>query len=200
MVNRAFAIVAKRFGIAVCHLVPTDQWWSGSSGAQIMKLNSTKIAGAFGAFLTIAMVSPATAATGNGDASVKILRDITVTKTADLNFGKVVPTASSATVAVEESGARTCSSGLGCYDTATSGAFHVIGANGEVVSVSLDSATTTLSDGASHSMTVNLNTSTSSLTLSGGAADFNVAGTLNVGASQADGTYTGQYSVSVNYQ
>ncbi len=165
-----------------------------------MKFNSTKVVGAFGALLTIAMVSPANAETANGDASVKILRAITVTKTADLYFGKVLPTSSGATVDVAESGARTCSAGLGCYDTATSGAFRVAGSNGEVVSVSLDSATTTLSDGASHSMTVNLATSTSSLTLSGGAANFNVAGTLNVGASQADGTYTGQYSVSVNYQ
>ncbi len=165
-----------------------------------MNLFSTKLVGAFGAVLTIATVSPACASTGNGDASVKILRAITVTKSADLYFGKILPSASTATVAVAEGGARTCGAGLGCYDTATSGAFHVVGTSGEVVSVSLDSATATLSDGASHSMTVDLSTSTTSLTLASGAADFNVAGTLNVGANQVDGTYAGEYAVSVNYQ
>ncbi|MDH7973278.1 DUF4402 domain-containing protein [Sphingomonas sp. AR_OL41] len=165
-----------------------------------MHFRSTKAFGAFGAVLTILAVSPACASTGNGDASVKILRAITVTKSADLYFGKILPSASASTVAVAESGGRTCGTGLGCYDTSTSGAFHVVGTSGEVVSVSLDSSTATLSDGASHSMTVDLGTSTASLTLAGGAGDFNVAGTLNVGANQADGTYTGQYSVSVNYQ
>ncbi|TPG56491.1 DUF4402 domain-containing protein [Sphingomonas glacialis] len=165
-----------------------------------MTFFSTKRLGAFGAVLTLLAVSPSYASTGNGDASVKILRAITVTKSADLYFGKILPSASAATVAVAESGARTCGAGLGCYDTASSGAFHVVGTNGEVVSVSLDSTTATLSDGASHAMTVDLGTSTSSLTLAGGAGDFSVAGTLNVGANQVDGTYTGQYSVSVNYQ
>ncbi len=165
-----------------------------------MTIVSKKIVGAVGALLAVATVSPAYAATGNGTASVKILRAITVTKTADLYFGKILPSASASTVAVAESGSRTCGAGLGCYDTATSGAFSVVGTSGEVVSVSLDSATATLSDGASHSMTVNLATSTSALTLAGGTGTFKVAGTLNVGASQADGTYTGQYSVSVNYQ
>lgn len=173
---------------------------AGMFWGKIMILLSKKTIGAVAAILATAIVSPAYAASGNGTASVKILRAITVTKSSDLYFGKILPSASAATVAVAESGARTCGAGLGCYDTATSGGFHVVGTTGEVVSVSLDSATATLSDGASHSMTVNLATSTTALTLTGGAGDFKVAGTLNVGASQADGTYTGQYSVSVNYQ
>ncbi|MDH7973276.1 DUF4402 domain-containing protein [Sphingomonas sp. AR_OL41] len=165
-----------------------------------MTILKNKAFGVAAALLVAATVSPAYASSGNGTASVKILRAITVTKSSDLYFGKILPSATASTVAVAESGARTCGASLGCYDTATSGAFHVVGTSGEIVSVSLDSASTTLSDGASHSMTVNLATSTTALTLTGGAGDFKVAGTLNVGASQADGTYTGQYSVSVNYQ
>jgi len=165
-----------------------------------MTIVSNKIAGAVGALLAVTAVSPAFAASGNGTTSVKILRAITVTKTADLYFGKILPSATASTVAVAESGARTCGAGLGCYGTPTSGAFSVVGTSGEVVSVSLDSATATLSDGASHSMTVNLATTTAALTLAGGTGTFKIAGTLNVGANQVDGTYTGQYSVSVNYQ
>ena len=36
-------------------------------------------------------------------------------------------------------------------------------------------------------------------TLSGGSDTFNVGATLNVGATQAGGTYSGTFSVTVNY-
>ncbi len=157
---------------------------------------------AIGVIVTFATTSPAYAqrTTGNGTASVKILRSITVTKSTDLYFGKIVPSTAASTVTIAESGARTCGSGLSCYDTATSGSFVVNGTSGEVVSVALDSNTTTLSDGGSNAMTVNLATSTTVLPLTGGTGNFKVGGTLNVGANQKDGSYTGQYSVSVNYQ
>ncbi|MBB3981709.1 hypothetical protein GGR44_001356 [Sphingobium fontiphilum] len=146
------------------------------------------------------ITAPAHATSATGDATVKILQAITVAKSSDLNFGKVLASSTASTVAIAESGTRTCGSGLSCYGTTTAGAFNVTGSTGETVSVAIDNPTITLSDGGANAMTVALNTSTSSMTLAGGTGSFKIAGTLNVGANQAAGTYAGQYSVSVNYQ
>ena len=162
-----------------------------------MKVNF-KLLGVAGV-LAAGLVVPAHAETAQGDATVKILQAITVTKAADLNFGNVVASASAATVAVGEDGTRTCGTGLNCYGTTTAGAFNVTGAAGETVSVGIDTPSIQLSNGT-QSMAVALTTATSSLTLAGGTGSFRVAGSLSVGANQAAGTYTGQYNVSVNYQ
>jgi hypothetical protein len=148
----------------------------------------------------VASASPALAGPGTGDASVKILKSITVTKTSDLYFGKVLPSGAAATVAIADNGARTCGAGLSCYDTTTAGGFNVTGTSGETVSVKIDNPSIKLSDGSGNAMGVTLSTSTSSMTLTGGAGTFKVAGVLSVGANQAAGNYSGQYSVSVNYQ
>ncbi|MBX9816197.1 MAG: DUF4402 domain-containing protein [Sphingomonas sp.] len=162
-----------------------------------MKTN-LKLLGLAGVLAAVVAV-PAQAETAQGDATVKILQAITVTKAADLNFGNVVPSASAATVSVGEDGTRNCGAGLNCYGTTTAGAFNVTGAAGETVSVGIDTPTIQLSNG-SQSMSVALSTATSALTLAGGTGSFRVAGALSVGANQAAGTYTGQYNVSVNYQ
>lgn len=162
-----------------------------------MKTNF-KLLGLAGVLAAVVAV-PAQAETAQGDATVKILQAITVTKAADLNFGNVVPSASAATVSVGEDGTRSCGTGLNCYGTSTAGAFNVTGTAGETVSVGIDTPTIQLSNG-SQSMSVALSTATSSLTLAGGTGSFRVAGALSVGANQAAGTYTGQYNVSVNYQ
>ncbi|QHL90106.1 DUF4402 domain-containing protein [Sphingomonas changnyeongensis] len=144
--------------------------------------------------------APAFAQSATGDATVTVLQALSVTKTADLNFGKITASNTASTVAVAQDGTRTCGTGLTCYGTTTAGAFNVLGSAGESVSVVLDNPTITLANGASDTMSVALTASASSLTLTGGAGSFRVAGVLNVGAFQAQGTYTGQYSVSVNYQ
>jgi hypothetical protein len=147
-----------------------------------------------------AIVTPAYAATGTGDATVQILQAITVTKASDLNFGKVVAASSASTVTVGENDARTCGAALTCYGATTAGAFNVTGAAGETVTVAIDSPTISLTDGGSNTIAATVSTTTSSLVLTGGNGNFKVAGLLNVGANQAGGTYAGQYTVSVNYQ
>lgn len=162
-----------------------------------------KALAAGGALLTILVAGsePAYAASATGGATVKILQAITVTKSSDLDFGKIVPSASASTVAIAEDSTRTCGAGLSCYGTTAAGAFDITGSAGESVTVAIDNPNITLSDGGSNSMAVALNTTTTGLTLSGaGAGSFKVAGTLNVGANQAAGVYSGQYSVSVSYQ
>lgn len=159
----------------------------------------------FGKMLLVAGVAgavvaaPAHAATGTGDATVKVLGALAVTKTSDLNFGRVVASATAGTVSVGEDNSRVCAVGLTCFGTTTAGAFSVSGTAGETVTVAITNPSITLSNG-SQTMAVALSTTTTSLSLTGGSGSFKVAGALTVGANQAPGNYSGQYSVAVDYQ
>jgi hypothetical protein len=56
-----------------------------------------------------------------------------------------------------------------------------------------------LDDGASHTMWFAIN-STSSQSLSGGAVDYKVTGTLTIPANQVAGTYSGSFVELVAYE
>jgi Mat/Ecp fimbriae major subunit len=139
----------------------------------------------------------AQAATATATAKAQILRQITVTKTADLDFGTIVTGAAASTVIVSPAGVRTCGVGLVCTNAVTAAAFGIVGTTGSVVTLASD-PTVTLNSGT-NSMTATLLTSAATRTLTG-TDSFTVGGTLAVGAAQADGAYTGTFTVTVNYQ
>ncbi len=160
------------------------------------------LAGACAGLALVLIAAPAAAQTsGRGDASVRVLQSITVAKSADLNFGRVLPATSASTVVVAENGGRTCGANLRCFGATTAAGFTVTGTAGETVSVTIANPRVTLTNGsAGQTMVVTIATGTTSLVLIGGTGTFRVGGTLNVGANQAPGTYSGQFTVSVNYQ
>lgn len=149
--------------------------------------------------MMLGVATPAAAQTATGDVSVRILQAITVSKTADLNFGRVVAGTAAGSVVVAEDGTRTCAAALRCLGSTTGAAFAVTGTAGETVTVAIDTPSIQLTSGANR-MTVALSTQTRTMTLSAGNNAFRVGGALSVGANQAAGTYTGQFTVSVNYQ
>lgn len=158
----------------------------------------TKIALAAAALTALTVGSTAAnAATATATAKAKILGQITVTKTADLDFGTVVVGATGGTVAVDSAGARTCATALLCSGTSTAARFTVSGTNGQVVTVASDSSVSLTS--GSNNMSASLSPSVSSMTLAG-SDSFNVGGTLTVPANQAAGNYSGTFAVTVNYQ
>tara|TARA_B110001454_G_scaffold138436_1_gene128640 strand:- start:3067 stop:3555 length:489 start_codon:yes stop_codon:yes gene_type:complete len=160
--------------------------------------HKTKILALAAAVSLFGVQSAAHAATASASAAANILSPITVTKTSDLDFGKIVAGASASTVTLTSAGALTCGSGLTCSGTHNAAAFNVAGSTGEIVTVASDASVTLIS--GANSMTASLAPSAASLTLAGGAASFNVGGVLSVGASQAAGAYTGTFNVTVNYQ
>jgi hypothetical protein len=164
-----------------------------------MKKNVLKavIAGSLLASLGMGATA-AHAATASATAKARILRQVTVTNTSDLQFGTIVSSPTAAKVTVSTTGTRTCGTGLVCSGTATAAAFGVTGTSGQVVTVSVP-ATVTLSSG-SNSMSSTLNASASTLTLAANAGSFTVGGELSVGASQADGDYAGTFTATVDYQ
>ncbi|MCF8450820.1 MAG: DUF4402 domain-containing protein [Taibaiella sp.] len=148
-------------------------------------------------------------ATATASASANIITPITIVKTVDMNFGNVAVSATLAgTVIMTPAGIRTTGGAGGVTLPATTGtvsaaSFTVSGSASYTYDITLPS-TATITDGASHNMTVNAFTSTPSATgtlSAGGTETLTVGATLNVSAAQAAGTYTNATAVpvTVNY-
>ncbi len=143
----------------------------------------------------------AQAASASATASAKILTQVTVTKTADLDFGTIAIGTSGGTVTVGTTDNRTCGAGLVCSLAVTSAKFGIAGAALQSVGISADPTVTLNRFGGGGTMSATLLTSASTATLSAaGASTFAVGGVLTVGGTQAAGDYTGTFNVTVNYQ
>ncbi|MBE1528282.1 hypothetical protein GGC65_002738 [Sphingopyxis sp. OAS728] len=143
--------------------------------------------------------SAAQAASATGTAKAKILRQITLTNTSDLQYATIISGATAATVAVSTGGTRTCAAALTCTGTATAANFNVAGTEGAVVVVGGDSSVT-LTGSLGGTMASTLTYSAPTITLGATGGSFQVGGTLSVGANQASGDYTGTFNVTANYQ
>ena len=140
----------------------------------------------------------AQAATATAVAKAQILKQITVTRNTDLDYATIIPGAAASTVIVTPAGTRTCGVGLVCTGTATAADFSVAGTIGQVATVSVP-ATVSLT-GAGAPMTSTLVSSAATITLAA-TNNFQVGGTLTVGANQVDGAYvSAPFTVTVNYQ
>jgi len=151
-------------------------------------------------------------ATGAGQASVQILKALSVTSHHDLPFGKVaISTTTGGTVAINESGSRTATGGAALVGGAsvTAADFVFNGEPNATVTVSASDSggganaagTYQVSDGASHNMTLTVTSSKfGSQTLdSSGNVTVPIAGSVAISAAQAGGTYNGNYYVTVAY-
>jgi Mat/Ecp fimbriae major subunit len=167
-----------------------------------MKFQAMKAA-LVGSVFAVAALSgtSAQAATASATATAKILTQVTVTKTADLDFGTIAIGTSGGTVTVGNTDNRTCGAGLVCSATVTSAKFSIAGAASQAVGISADSSVTLNRVGGGASMSATLATSAATATLSAaGASTFAVGGVLTVGGTQASGDYSGAFNVTVNYQ
>ena len=139
------------------------------------------------------------------NASATIITPIAIAKSVDMNFGNIAVGTTAGTVVLSTAGVRTKTGGVtlpATTGTVSAASFNVTGTGTSSFTITLPTSIT-LSDGASHSMTVGTFTSNPSGTgtLSSGAATVAVGGTLNVAASQVAGTYTNtsDLTVTVNY-
>ena len=150
-----------------------------------------------------ALPQAAMAADASGDASAVVVTPISVSEAAALSFGNIAPSGTSGTVTVTTAGARTSTGGVSeLGGTVTAGEFDVVGSGSATYGIVLPADGTVTLTGAGDPMPVNgfvhsLDGSTP--TLSGGNGSFTVGATLEVGAGQTEGTYTGSYTVTVNY-
>jgi Mat/Ecp fimbriae major subunit len=153
------------------------------------------------ALCTLLLLAPraAIAAEATATASAAILQPVTVTKVADLDFGKIVAGPSASTVTLSSNGQFQCGAGLTCLDNHNIARFTVSGVPGQMVSIQSDSQITLSSSGGAK-MPVVLDVSAKTLKLNNGQNNtIGVGGTLSVAAYQAEGVYTGLFTITVNY-
>lgn len=146
--------------------------------------------------------------TEQATATAKIIVPIALQKNADLAFGNIIPGAEAGTVVLAASNARTGTNvTLGMSSSASAASFTVTGLANNTYSVTLpgDNAIelTSTANGAVAMKITTFTTFAVSGTMGviegGGTQVFKVGATLNVGANQAAGDYTGNFNVSVNY-
>lgn len=130
----------------------------------------------------------------------------TLNNTAALSFGAFTAGAGGS-ITVSPAGARSKTGSVILVNqagVASAAQFTISGTPNAVFTISLPvDGTTFLSDGGSGSMALNSFSSSPSVTgvLSGGGTQtINIGATLSVSNLQTSGSYTGAFSVTVNYQ
>lgn len=155
---------------------------------------------------------PVYAATQTSAVKVVTIKALNIINTAPLDFGSIIPAAAAGTVSINaQTGARTQTVVTPVGAPFSRARFVAAGTPFRVVTLSLTpSPTITISNGAS-TMTINqLRVSANggtpqpfgpNHTLNAiGVINFDIGGRLNVGANQAVGTYTGTFTLTMNYQ
>lgn len=169
-------------------------------------------------FVRLAIVSAISLAPGLGFAAsstttstATVIEPIAITTASDLVFGDFAPGAGGS-VTVATDGARTASGPIlsTAGATPTAAQFDVTGDDGATYSISISGATE-LTDSAATPNTMALSVfndltaggattgTVTSGTLTGGAESIYLGGELTVGGTQTAGTYTGDVTVTVEY-
>ena len=154
----------------------------------------------------LACACPAHAKTASGTGQATIVTPLSVVNTDTLRFGAVIPSASAGTVTVDPfTEARTATGGVTAYGgTVTAGKFAGLsdGKTHLKIDVPVGSITITRVGGGA-TMTVDnftLNGNKNDWVVGSTVFTFQVGARLNVAANQMAGTYTGTYTVTVNYR
>jgi Mat/Ecp fimbriae major subunit len=152
--------------------------------------------------------SPVLAASAPAQMTSLVVPQLTMTKTVDLDFGRIISRTTANRVTINATtGARTASLGVTSLAPGapfTRALFQLTGAPGYVARITLPGTTTLTRSGGGATMTV----TTWRATTTAGLITLNAAGQyvlgvgarLNVGANQAPGVYTGTFTVTANYQ
>ncbi len=154
------------------------------------------------ALLGVVPVAGVQAAQTTIQVGAKVVKSLTLTKKQDLDFGTVTlsGTPGTYTVSLSQTGVLSCPSGATCAGAPTFGIMNVQGSNGNVVRITVASSNLLNAvDGSTIPFTPDAPASIT-LTNSGfPGKDFNIGGSLAI-PSTADGTYSGNVQVTVEYQ
>lgn len=145
-----------------------------------------------------------TSATAN--AGARIIAPLSIAVVNDMHFGTIMRGTSASTVLLTPAGVRSIATGnatLSALAPASSAAsFTVTGEPLLTYAITLPADGTVTITGPVPAMAINGFTSSPATTgalSAGGTQTLTVGGTLSVAAGQTSGTYTGTFSVSVNY-
>lgn len=168
-----------------------------------------------GAAIAALALTPVASMAGTyaGDAQIALVTPLSFVQYEDLDFGRVIPSAVAGTVTISPTNVRTATNGVvlvgNDYQVAR---FAGMGTQNQRVRIRISPVTITLT-GPGPSMTVNNFTIGPAPTLQqiGGSPNyriqpangifwFTVGGTLNVGANQPGGAYSGTFTATLDYQ
>lgn len=159
---------------------------------------------ALGTVLAVAGATAANAApvTAESSAGAKIIAPLEISNTSSLYFGTVAPSLTQGdTVVVTPAGDKKCGAALTCLTADhTAAAFDVKGEADAVYTISLPGGIELTNDKGDAMKVLDFTGSKDSGRLIKGADSFTVGGTLDVGARQAAGKYTGRFVVAAEYQ
>ncbi|MFZ4761428.1 MAG: DUF4402 domain-containing protein [Alphaproteobacteria bacterium] len=162
---------------------------------------------AFAAMVAVGVVFSVTpvlaqSASVNFTANAQIASSITISNTRALSFGNNTPGAGG-TVVVDAAGTRTNVGTVAAGGTVASGQFSVSGAPSTAYSITLPATSTLTGPGAPMSVAFAASQLTGgSLTrtiTNAGTDSFNLGGTLSVASTQASGSYSGIFTLTVAY-
>jgi len=167
--------------------------------------NKIRLAG-LAAVAAVSFASSAQAAdSATATASVDVLSTISVAKDNDMSFGTIAVN-SDGTFVLGADGTYSCTAGLICAGTRAAAGFTVTGTAANVgVAASVDQASITLTHDTDNTKTFTLDNFTTYFpagnSIVSGTTSFNVGGTLHVTSANAlQGTYSGDFDVTVEYQ
>jgi hypothetical protein len=169
---------------------------------------ATKRTGTVAVLAAALYALPALAASTPSNLKTTIVQPLTITKTTDLDFGRVISRAAANRVTINQTtGARTASAGvvsLAAGAPFTRALFQLTGEPAYQVRITLPGTTTLTRSGGGATMTITTwrgTTTAGLITLNAtGQAVLGIGARLNVGANQASGVYTGTFTITANYQ
>jgi hypothetical protein len=163
--------------------------------------------GALSAMTSIAHAQNSSTATASGSAT--IIQPISASATSPLAFGTIVKPsdASTATVAVDNSGTRSITGAAAALGSATAAGFAIVGEGGSAYNVTVPSSIDLVSGTNTLVVTTSNNSGGSGILGGAGASigstqtnTFGVGGSFNISNGTASGAYTGTFTVTANYQ
>lgn len=145
--------------------------------------------------------TPAAAASADASAGARIVAPLQISKTSDLWFGTIAPSLnSSGVVQVNADGSHDCGPQLTCLTADQHPAqFGVTGEMDASYTISLPSTIQLTNPNGDQMDVYDFTGAKASGVLAGGSDSFSVGGKLAVVAMQAAGLYSGNFTVSVEY-
>ncbi len=133
------------------------------------------------------------------DVTATLLAPISISSSGDMDFGTMVTTGTDGTVIVTPAGARSYTDVDLLGGSPAAASFDVTGEGNANYSITFSSATLTSSGNSMTVVAFDHDAGVNPKLPAGGSETFNVGATLHVGATQAAGTYSGTFAVTVNY-
>jgi hypothetical protein len=168
-----------------------------------MKMSVFLFASLFLMAISAESVKAQNSATATANATASIIGPLWIAKTADLNFGAIVPSSTAGTVAVGYDNSRTGTGGVTLISQPvkhSAATFMVSGRKNKHFDVILPDKAILTREGGMETMTVSTFTENAPPKLDhDGEAVFSVGATLVVAAYQAGGVYNATFDVTVTY-